>query len=85
MWKRVLWDVLCLVVLFFAPWWATLALGIVGTIFFSWYIEIIFLGVLYDVLFGGITGTWYYHMIHTGIFTLPLIVSEFVKTKINIK
>jgi hypothetical protein len=85
MWKRAVWDILCLIVLFFAPWWATLILGVIGVVCFSWYLEIIFLGMLYDVFFGGVYGPWYYHLIHTVIFTGPLLVAEFVKTKINIK
>ena len=85
MWKRIIWDIVCLGMAFFAPWWATLVFGIIGVIAFSWYIEIIFLGVWYDAVFGGVTGAWYYHFIHTTIFLIPLCIAEFIKTRINIK
>lgn len=81
--KRIAWDIGGIVLVFFAPWWVTLIFGILGALYFSWYLEIIFLGILYDVLFGGVSGSWYYHMIHTTIFTLPLLSIEFVKTRIN--
>jgi len=83
MWKRIVWNIITITLVFFAPWWVTLIFGIIGVVFFSWYLEIIFFGVCYDVFFGGVVGPWYYHLIHTGIFTLPLLVSEFVKTRIN--
>ena len=83
MWKRIVWDIVSIALVFFAPWWVALIFGIIGVVFFSWYLEIIFLGVLYDVLFGGVSGSWYYHLIHTGIFTAPLLGIELVKTKIN--
>jgi hypothetical protein len=83
MWKRILWDVLALILLFFAPWWVVFIVGVIGIVFFSWYLEIIFLGVLYDVFFGGVSGTWYYHLIHTTLFTTTLIFAEFIKTRVN--
>ncbi len=85
MWKRVVWDIVCISMIFFAPWWATLVLSLIGAVFFSWYLEMIFIGVCYDVIFGGVTGTWYYHLIHTFIFGLPVLVIEFIKTKVNMK
>lgn len=84
MWKRVLWDILCLILVFCAPWWVTLVVGIAGVALFDWYLEIVFLGMLYDVFFGGITTSWYGHIIHTIIFTTPLLVGQFIKTKINV-
>lgn len=85
MWKRIAWDSVSIALIFLAPWWVTLVFGIMGTIFFRWYLEIIFIGILYDALFGGVSGPWYYHLIHTGIFTLPLLGSQFIKTRINTK
>ena len=83
MWKRIVWDIIVIALVFIAPWWVTLLFGIIGAALFPWYLEIIFFGVLYDVLFGGVNGSWYYHLIHTGIFTTPLLVAELIKTKIN--
>ncbi len=84
MWKRIVFDILALGMVFFTPWWAALLFGILGVVLFSWYVELIFLGMFYDVFFGGVAGPWYYHLLHTGIFTLPLLVIEFIKTKINL-
>ena len=84
MWKRTLWDILCLILVVLAPWWATLIVGVIGAIFFSWYVELAILGALYDALYGGVGGVWYRHLIHTGIFAAPLLVIEAVKTAINL-
>lgn len=84
MWKRIPWDILCLVLVFIAPWWVVLILGVIGVILFPWYLEIIFLGVLFDVLYGGIAISWYRHLIHTAIFTVPLLVAEYIKPKLNL-
>lgn len=82
--KRILWDILCLALVFSAPWWLTLAVGTVGALFFSWYAELVILGALYDALFGGVPVAWYRHLVHTGIFAAPLLVIEFVKANLNL-
>lgn len=71
---RVFWGIASLFMVFIAPWWVVLCMGIIGAIIFPWYIEIIFLGACFDALFGGATGAWYRTLIHTGIFTIPLLV-----------
>ena len=84
MWKRIVWDVICLALVFSAPWWVTLIVAIGGVILFPWYIEIIFIGALYDSLYGGIGLVWYKHLVHTAIFTVPLLIGEYIKTTINL-
>jgi hypothetical protein len=84
MWKRIIWDILAIALVVIAPWWITLIWGVLGVIFFTWYLEIIILGALYDALFGLRFLPWYQHLIHTGIFTVPLLIIQFVKTRINV-
>lgn len=72
-----------LVLAMIAPWWVTLIVGVISTALFPWFIEIIFIGILYDALFGGVVGTaWYSHGIHTLIFSSVLFIAEFIKNNI---
>ncbi len=84
MWKRILWDILCLALAFMAPWWVTLVFGTLGALFFSWYLELVILGAIYDALFGGVSMHWYRHLIHTGIFALPLLVMQLARTTFDL-
>lgn len=84
MWKRIVWDLIVLLLVFIAPWWVTLIVTGIGAVFFPWYLEMIIVGALYDALFGGIHGVWYYHLLHTFFFTIPLLIIEFIKTKLNL-
>ena len=83
MWKRILWDIVAIILVFWAPWWVTFIVGIGGVVLFPWYLEIIFLGAFYDAIFGGNFVHWYHHLIHTAIFTIPLLIGELIKTNIN--
>jgi len=76
-------DILMIIVCLAAPWWVALPLGIIGIVLFPWYVEIIIAGALYDTLFG-IPSVWYYHILHTGMFSLPLLVGEYIKSKVHV-
>lgn len=80
MWKRVVWDIFLLTLALVAPWWVTFVVGIGGIVLFPWYVEIIFAGAIYDSLFGGVAVGHIHHLIHTGIFTAPLLIIEYIKT-----
>lgn len=82
--KRILWDITAFALVLIAPWWATLGFTAIGCVLFPWYLEGIFVGALYDVLFGGGVTHWYQHLVHTGIFAIPVLVMEYVKTKIHL-
>jgi hypothetical protein len=84
MWKRVLWDIFCLILVIIAPWWVALIAVVAGIAVFPWYLEAVMVGMLYDVLYGGVSGSWIFHMIHTVIFTVPLLIAEFIKPKLNL-
>ena len=81
---RVFWVIICGALLFFAPWWLTLAICALGAMVFSWYLEMIIIGMFYDALFGGVVGAWYVHLVHTAIFTGALLLIEGIKTRINV-
>jgi hypothetical protein len=84
MWKRVAWDLLALILVIIAPWWVVLVVGIMGAIVFPWYVELVFLGALIDALYGGNASRLLGHFIHAGIFSVPLLCIEFIRTRINI-
>ncbi len=53
--KRIACNLVLVTSLFFAPWWVTLALGIIATFYFSSYYEFMVVGALFDILYG-VTG-----------------------------
>lgn len=57
--KRTLGNILALVSLFLLPFWCTIIICIVLSFLFD-YVEIIFFGFLFDVLYGG--GTTFLEM-----------------------
>lgn len=50
--KRILFDVLFLGVIFYAPWWVVAVFAFAGVFFFPSYYEVIAGGVLFDLLYG---------------------------------
>lgn len=79
--RRILFNILGLVLTIVAPWWAVLAYSILGALLFPWYIEMIFFGILFDVIYGNIGG---FHIKHTIVFLVPLLVVEFAKPRLNV-
>lgn len=49
---RILFGVALLVTLFVTPWWVTLLLVLAGLIYFPFYIEVLFVGLFFDALYG---------------------------------
>lgn len=84
MWKRVVFDIVAVVVVFFAPWWVVLAYVIVGVAIFPWYLEAVFLGLFFDVMYGTSILPWYERVLHTFIFLIPLGIGEYIKSRINV-
>ncbi len=52
--KRFIFTVLLLGIVVYAPWWITLVAAGIVTFMFPWYIEVIFTGIFFDVLYGAI-------------------------------
>ncbi len=80
---RIGFDIILIVLIFTTPWWVVFIVGIIGAIFFQWYLELIFAGVVIDIMFGGGSMSWYRHMMHTIIFMIPVGIMEIVRPKIN--
>lgn len=83
--KRFLLDSIGLVIVLMFPWWVGFIVVIVGTIFFPWYVEALFFGAIYDILYGGVVHHWYLHITQLVIFAIPLFVAEFIKTRIVLR
>ncbi|MDB4983844.1 MAG: hypothetical protein JWM20_23 [Patescibacteria group bacterium] len=83
--RRILWDIVLLILVFMAPWWVSLCVGIGGAVLFPWYVEIVLAGAIIDAIYGGAARHWYSHLIHTGIFALLLLAIEFIKTNVIFK
>lgn len=82
--RRIAWDSVCIGLALTSPWWVVLIVVIAGTIMFPWYIESVFLGALFDALYGGNSNSWISHFTHTALFTTPFIFAEFIRTRINL-
>ena len=50
--QRIAFGFVLLSAVFYAPWWLTLFLALLGTFYFHDYYEVIALGFLFDVLYG---------------------------------
>ncbi|MDO8604427.1 MAG: hypothetical protein Q7K40_03460 [bacterium] len=50
--RRIIFNFILLGAVFFAPWWVTFLLGIIGAFVFEKYFEIFGFGVLFDLLYG---------------------------------
>lgn len=53
--KRIIFDIIILSLVFCAPWWLVFLLAIIGAYIWSSYYEVIVVGMLLDVLYGGST------------------------------
>lgn len=80
---RILYTVVLVLVVFFVPWWAVLILALVGAMVFPWYLESVFIGLYFDVFFGYPALDWYRNIMHTAIFTLPVLAIQYIKPRIN--
>lgn len=84
MWKRIAWDIVAFALVATAPWWAVLAVGIAGAVMFPWYLELVILGAVLDAVYGGNASGFFGRLVHTGIFSAPLLLVEFVRTRVNV-
>lgn len=74
--KRTIIDISVFVAILVLPWWLSAVILFILTIYFSFYLEVLFFGFLFDTLYG--------HS-HTGmlISLVFLVVVIFIKTKIR--
>lgn len=50
--KRTFFNLFFLGVLLYAPWWVVFIVAVYGVFVFPWYVEILFAGLLFDILYG---------------------------------
>lgn len=81
---RIIFTFIAAVLVFFMPWWVVLMYTLIGIVIFPWYIEAIFLGLYFDIMYGIPTLHWYTRIIHTIVFLTPLGITEFIKRRINV-
>lgn len=80
---RILYTVFLVILVFFTPWWLVLVFVIIGAVIFPWYLESVFIGLYFDVFFGYPALDWYRNILHTIIFTVPVLVIQYIKPRIN--
>lgn len=74
----------CLVALvFFVPWWVALLCALAGSILFPWYVEAVLIGLYFDVFFGYPALDWYHAVLHTAVFTVLMLLIQYIKPRIN--
>ncbi len=67
--KRIIFGLILIGTIFYAPWWAVFILAILGAFHFPRYYEVFAFGILFDFLYG-ITGSIFF-----GFGIIGLIVS----------
>lgn len=83
--QRIIFGIIGLVIVFMAPWWVVFVIGIIGAILFPWYIEIIFFGIIIDVLYGNVGVPWYQQLVHTIRFFPVVPIIEFMKRRFTVR
>lgn len=55
---RIIFDIVLLLCIGLAPWWATVVVGIVGALLFPRFYEILFVGAILDALYSPYLLPW---------------------------
>jgi hypothetical protein len=76
--KRFAYTIFLITCIFFFPWWVVFVFGFFGAIMFPLYIEIILIGITYDILFYSSNIPWYYYGRHTFIALAMVTLSVFI-------
>lgn len=50
--KRIIFDIILLGTIFYAPWWIVAILAFAGVFYYPAYLEIFIFGMLFDILYG---------------------------------
>ncbi len=77
--KRVLYGVALIVCAFVMPWWISVLFSLIGILYFPHLYEVIFVGLIIDMLYGG---TIVVHGV-TIMFTIALTISLYVLTNLK--
>ena len=54
--KRIFLDIFLLGAIFYAPWWLVVVIAIFGVFYFHSYYEVLFAGMLMDILYSASSG-----------------------------
>jgi hypothetical protein len=74
--NRIIIDILIFIAVLTLPWWLSVAILVASTIYFPFYLEVLFFGFLFDTLYG---------RSYVGILSalILLVVVMFVRTRIR--
>lgn len=54
MWKRIIYSIIVFSLVFLTPWWVSIIFAIAGAFYFKLFIELIFVGMFIDSIYGNI-------------------------------
>jgi len=81
---RLLFDIIVALSLFIAPWWLSVILALFGLFYFSFFIEFIMVGFIFDSLFGVRLQSFFnFYFIYTTAFGLFFILVESLKNRLR--
>lgn len=52
---RIIFNIILFLAVFYTPWWIVVALAFIGVFMWPLYLEILFFGILLDILYGAST------------------------------
>lgn len=78
---RIIFDLIAVFVFLSGPWWLAIAFSLVGMFFFKNYLEIIFIGFAFDLVFKDSNQTF---PIATVLSSILLIASIFIRSRMRI-
>ena len=77
---RVIFFILTFVAIIVLPWWLSAALLVAETIYFSWYLEVLFFAFLFDTLY---SPTFHFPLNALTVAFVFLLIVSFIKTRIR--
>ena len=70
--RRIIFNLIFLATVFYAPWWVVFSFAVAGTFYFSPYYEVVLFGTVFDFLYG-VTGSVFF-----GFGIMGLIVGSII-------
>jgi hypothetical protein len=75
--KRIIFNLVLLLVIIGGPWWASVAFGIFTLYYFRFFNEIVLYGLLLDILYGRLSATFSLWDYRFTVFFIILLLSSF--------
>jgi hypothetical protein len=82
--KRIIFNLIFLATVFYAPWWLVFLFAIAGTFYFSRYYEVIFFGTIFDFLYG-ITGSVFFGFGMLGLISASILLIGVERAKVELR